>query len=395
MKRMMILLLTAALTLCGCAALAETDAGALTWEELRAWADGYLEQARAAEPMNDPHDAEALTDDGYMFVYDFATLWCDSPDMTEETKLRGIVVTEEMSEGPRGTRINGFAADVLGAFYSENPDLDGDRSFAALYLSDTMPSGAMWGWVQRDGQRIETIQYAVHEQLATGGDGYTDAGIVYTLQEGLVAAIRAYGLDSRVGAETVNAALDEVRAVAGERGYTQVPTSPDGSTLAVFGTEDLQFAGIDLLTMAPEDADLVFGAAADDVWLEDGGSFLRTLDYADCTLVYRYDGKKKNGRLLSMSIHGDRMEGPRAVRLGDSVAAVLNRFRNGEGAYDDAGLEALYGTQGEAPYATAQYGGDASATLRYVLRAEDGRTVELMITFTQLKASEILLLIGE
>lgn len=127
----------------------------------------------------------------------------DRPEMTQDSVVQALVITSSEEVGPRNTRIDNLSSEVIDAFYQENPDLVGDSSFAALYLSDTMPAGAMWGWVQRDGQRIMTIQYAVHEQLSSGGDGYTDCGLVYTIQNNLVAAIRAYGLNVTISADQV------------------------------------------------------------------------------------------------------------------------------------------------------------------------------------------------
>ena len=217
-----------------------------------------------AQPMNDPTEAAAFSEDGYAFIYDFATLYMDRPEMTEESVLKNLVITTADEEGPRGTCIDMLAGDVLTRYYNENESLEGDRGFATLYVSDTMPSGAMWAWVQRDGQRIMTIQYAVHEQLSSGGDGYTDAGLVYTIQDNLVAAIRAYGLDSRVEEEDVQNNLNAVEDVMEKTDYAQAPVSYIGTDLTAFGEEDLTFAGINFLTVTPEEAVAVLGECRED-----------------------------------------------------------------------------------------------------------------------------------
>lgn len=392
-KRLFSLLLALSLALACLPALAEDGgAGALTWEELDKWVQRYKDRAMNAQPLNDPNDDAANTEDGYAFIYEFATLYMDRPEMTAEAEVRSLVVTEAEEEAPHGTYIDDLASQVLAAYYQENDDLEGDESFAALYVSDTMPSGAMWGWVQRDGQRIMTIQYAVHEQLATGGDGYTDAGLIYTIQNNLVAAIRAYGMDSRISEAEVRQNLSEVEQVARTRGYAQVPTSFIGTDLEAFDRDDLIFSGVDFLSMTPQDAEAALGEAREDSWMQDDtGEYLRTMEFAACSMTFVYDAQKSNPRLDVMTIDMDGMEGPRCVRVGDTLSSVLCRFRYGEGEFDGVSSEALYGTAGTAPYGLAEYGDDASATLIYAMADEDGRTILLHMGFEQMYLAEITL----
>ena len=372
--------------------LAEDTRDALTLEELEAWVEAYKERALATEPMNDPTEAAALSEDGYAFIYDFATLYMDRPEMTEDSVVRNLVVTAPEEVGPRGTCIDMQPAQVLEAFYNENPSLAGDRGFAALYVSNMMPDGAQWAWVQRDGQRILTIQYAIQEQAATGGDGYTDAGLIYTLQDDLVVAIRAYGLDSRIDARSVQENVAAVQQVAEESFYTQVPTSLVGTDLEAFNREDLHFEGLDFLTLTPEQAEAALGACQEDSWMEDDtGEYIRTMEFAACELTFIYDAQKQNPRADMLVIDMDAMEGPRSVRLGDTVASVLNRFRHGEGEFDGVSREVLYGTEGVGSWGMAEYGTDASCTLRYGFPTEGDRQVVLHLYFRQMYLSEVML----
>lgn len=392
-KRLIGLMLALVAALCFTSALAENgDASALNWEELTAWAESYKERAMTATVLNDPTADAASSEDGYMFIYDFATLYMDRPEMTDEAQVRSVVVTDADEIAPHGTTIDMRAQDVLGAYYNENENLEGNRSFATLYVSDMMPDSAAWAWVQRDGQRVMTIQYAVHEQLATGGDGYTDAGLIYTMQDGLVAAIRAYGLEERITADEVKQNLADVNRVAEERYYAQVPTSTVGTDLDPFEEDDLSFSGIHYLSMTPEEAEQELGQAREDTWMQDdNGTHLRSMEFADCSMTFVYDEKKSNPYLDMLIIDMDGMEGPRCVRVGDTLTSVLTRFRHGEGSYDEAaGRETLYGMVGSAPYGVAEYGGDAPAMLMYVL-ACNSKTVCLHMTFEQMLLTEITL----
>ena len=397
MLKRLLCLLVAMMMLCPALPALAEDGGesALDWEELLQWAESYKARAMAAQPMNDPTEAAAYSEDGYAFIYDFATLYMDRPEMTEESVLKNLVVTTADEEGPRGTCIDMLSGDVLARYYNENESLEGDRGFATLYVSDTLPSGALWAWVQRDGQRIMTIQYAVHEQLSTGGDGYTDAGLVYTIQDNLVAAIRAYGLDSRVEEEDVQNNLNAVEDVMEKTDYAQAPVSYIGTDLTAFGEEDLSFAGVSFLTVTPEEAEAVLGTCREDNWMEDDtGEYLRTMEFADCEITFVYDSNKANPRADMITIDMNGMEGPRYVRVGDTFSSVLTRFRYGEGTYEGL-TEILYGQENQAPYGVAEYGEDASATLRYATRVSDGREVMMYMGFEMMSLKEILIYIND
>ncbi len=395
MKKCIALLLSLMMALTLASALGESSAEALDLAELMSWVQGYQERALAAgAPLNDPNDPQALTEDGYAFIYDFATLYMDRPEMTADSVLQALVVTSAEETGLRGVGVDSLSQEVLDAFYQENPDLVGDRSFAALYLSDTMPAGAMWGWVQRDGQRIMTIQYAIHEQVASGGEGYTDCGVVYTLQNNLVAAIRVYGLNARISEDEVRSNLNAVQEVCEKTDYAQVETSLNGQELDMFERDDLLFSGLDFLSLTPEKAQQQLGQPMEDAWMEDEGGYLRVLEFNSCSMTFSYDGQKQNPELEIFSIDQDGLEGPRCVRVGDSLSSVLCRFRNGEGVYD-GDREVLYGDGENAPYGLAEYGDNASAVLWYAQRLEDGRTVVLCMSFEQLYLSDVTLYVED
>lgn len=388
-KRLFCLLM--ALTMLPVFALAEeSSASALTWQELKTWTDGYKARAMASQPMNDPTDPDANTDDGYVFMYDFATLYMDRPEMTEDAVMKEMVIYAYEEEAPHGTRVDYTSEEILSTYYHENPDLRGDYDFAPLYVSDHLPMGAAWGWVQRDGQRIMTIQYGVHEQTATGGDGYTDAGLVYTIQDDSVAAIRAYGLDQVVAEEDVRQNLQAVQDLFQVNTYARQPISYAGVDLPPFGMDDLMFAGMDFSTVTPEKAKEVFGPCHQETWTEDdNGEYIYTMEFEHCEITFVCDKNKQNARAEVMAITTDGMEGPRAIRLGDTFASVRLRFRHSEGETDGMS-EVLYGDMEGSDYGMAEYGEDASATLRYQVKTPVG-DVMLYLYFEQRYLSEILL----
>lgn len=389
MKKMLCVLLC--VLMCPVAAMADDSTAAmLTYQELLNWAEGFIARARTSTPRNDP--SQHLTPDGYEYVYDFATLYGDTPQMSADTVISAVVVTSEEENGLRNVNVNNTMSVVVDAYYNENPNLLGTKEAAMLYAVDQLPESAQWGQVLRDGQRVQTIQYGVHEQYATGGEGYTDAGVIYTMADNRVSAIRVYGLNSRIDLSLVNSVMYNVMLIGLEKNYAQVPFSYDGASLAKFGAEDLIFSGVDFLNLTPDKAIDLLGEPLSDTEVDNGGNgYIRVQSFNGCELIYLFNEAYPQGTVYMLSLTGGEMEGPRAVRIGDDFADVYNRFRNGEGEFQEDGSEVLYGTEGEGAFGKAGYGWDASATLRYGFTLEDGRCVVLQIEFTVMECTGIML----
>lgn len=393
-KRWILCCLTLAflLALGGCAlAQEESQQTALMAGELKEWAKEYLERAMEGELLNDPTAPEAKSEDGYAFIYDFATLYLDGPELDQDSQMNAVVITTDNGADPRGIKVDDSLDALLNAYYSENPTLVGDENFAALYISDMMPETALWAWVQRDGQRVTQVQYAVHDQIASGGSGYTDCGLSFTIQDGFVAAIRAYGLSAQITKEQVEDNLDEVNQVMGYASYFQYPASMLGTDLEPFQQSDLVFSGLDFLHMTPDQTEELMGSVEYEDWMEDGGNFLQTITAENGAVTFLLNGSKEPLYVDTLNINGPGMEGPRGVRVGDSLSSVIMRFRHSEGEYDGGSREVLYGDGETAPFGTAEYGNDASATLRYALSLDNGQTVTLYLEFQWNQLTEIML----
>ena len=74
------------LLMCPALALAD-DSGVLAEGELNDWIVGVLRKSAAREPLNAPVGEESRTEDGYAFIYDFATLYYDKPELDENSVL--------------------------------------------------------------------------------------------------------------------------------------------------------------------------------------------------------------------------------------------------------------------------------------------------------------------
>lgn len=390
MKKLMALLLAVVL-LPFAAAAEESEADTLLLQELTEWAARYQARAVAAKPLNNPK--ESVTSEGYEFIYDFATLYADKPVMKADTVVSAVVITSPEEEGPRGLHVDDTLTVALSAFYNENPELQGSSSNAVLYLIDMLPQSLQWAEVQRDGQRVETVQYAVHDQLTD--DGYTDAGLILTMQDGAVSAIRAYGLDSRISFDQAYELLNQMQLAGMADDYRQVPFSYDGAALEKFSGADLVFAGMDFTSLTPEYAEMLLGAPLNDVWVEDEDGQIRTMTFADCEITFLYGAGEADARVYMFLITSGGIDGPRAVRVGDTFSEVFNRFRNGDGEFDGVNREVLYGSEESGEFGMADYGSDASATLRYGLVLDDGGRVVLHMTFTEMVLTEVMMYTAE
>ena len=373
--------LLAAMMIFGSAAAESIQRGPLTLEELDDWGATLYELAQGEDPELSEDE------DGPAYVYSFGTLYFDGDTLTS------AVLTDMGAEDLRGIQVGMPAAYAVDAYGSENEELYGtrDAAVAYLYLSDDEPLNGSAGLVSRDGQRIQTIQHMV---FAETDAGFRSAGVLYTVEEDLVAAIRLYGLNELRTADEIDEQIAALLAVSASTDYAQVLSSYTGDDLTMFGTADLTFAGCELSELTPEKAADTLGTILEDIWLEDGEGYIRMVQFADCELTMVYDADRQNGRLMTIEALTDSFEGPRAVRLGDSLTSVLTRFRHGDGELNGLS-EVFYGTVGQAPYGAADYAADGSATLRYAASLDDGRTAVLMVRFEQVTAREILIYVEE
>lgn len=367
------------------------SATALTYAEVDAWAQAMLTRASLEETRNDP--SASHSEDGYAYEYDFGTLYLSTPSITADTKVLSAEIASMDVPGPHGTTVYMFAQEVMACYAMTNTTLTGSRQSAAAYVEGNLDDGLRWGCVYRDGQRLQAIEYAMVEPSP---DGYLFAGVSYSMYENMVMSIHVYGMGQPISEDEAVNLASMVEGIRGESSYKQVPSSYKGSELAMFDEADLTFGGVDLHTIKPEQLALQLGSVLEDDWIEDvNGEYLRVMNYAQCGLILKYDSNKQNPQLDTISITEDGMEGPRCLRIGDSLTSVRNRFRYGEGSFDEETMtETLYQLEGEnAPCGYANYSMSGIVVLNYEAPMEDGRTATLMLTFEQMYLTDLMLVL--
>ncbi len=364
---------------------APADDSAVTAEELAEWAAGLKARALETTPENDPADESADVEGGILFMYPFATIYADRAEMTADTHLNAITLSEEGESAFRDIALNMTPGDLIALFPNDNPDQAGTREGAFLFLRETDNGALRYGRVYRDGQRVSAVQYG---DLAPAEGGYYLATLTCVFSESLLYEIQAEGFDPATAPLLTQEDRDELarelNALSGQTEYRAVRTSRNGTDLTPFGPEDLVFSGLDFLSLQPADLP---GTPESEVFDNEDGSSLIRVDGDGYVAVFRSAGNVTE--IVSLSIEGDETEGPRGVRLGDAFHEDLQRFRDEAGG-EGGTTEVLYGAADTVPRGVMENGMDG-LTLRYVTAADDGRTVELLLRYTLSRLSEIII----
>ena len=372
----------------------------LTAGELEAWANGLKAVALEDAPQNDPADEESETEDGFLFQYSFAALYGDQTEMTADTRLLAAVVNdsgedeenpdggEGVQSGPRGIELAMSPAEVIALFPNDNPEQAGDRTGAILYLREQADGGAVYGWLTRDGQRIRSITYG---EFVPQDDGFRLATLQCFFADSLLYEMRAECFDSE--ADTPLLTLEDrddmiasLKALNGKDEYIAVKTSRDGMELKEFNADDLSFSGIRFVGMTPEDLP---GSPEEDMIEDEDGTYILMLDEADYEAVFRCDNEDgANAQIVSFTIKGEGLEGPRSVRIGDMLHEDIQRFRF-ENNDTDGIDEVLYGDENSVNRGIAQYNVNGESSLRYITETEDGIQVVLLLRYAMNVLEEI------
>lgn len=373
------------------------DTGVLSEKELNAWLGEVLRSTASQQPLNAPVGEEALTQDGYAFLYEEATLFYNKPLLDTASKLLGVSVTGQELATPRGLTIGSPARLLVDTYGWQNPGLMTDGVMAPFYLLDRLPQAAYWAWGQVGESGLSMVNCFIHVRV--GEERYTDAGIRYTLEEGLVTEIRVYGLGAVMSLQEVLGnleAFDQTQeAITGDGPDRQRPTIPEGdavkaeggqgvstagtlpvSTQNAFDSTDLQFAQVDWLHLTPQGALAAFGEEhLAEEWTQDpqSGTWRASSQWAGgVSLSFALDGNKGNPRLAEWTLaDGCPLEGPRGIRLGDCPQSVMDKFRCDGPAFAEGQEFFLYGEGTALPYAWGMRTGE-EMTLAYAADVSGG-----------------------
>ena len=385
-KKMLCLLTVICLGLCGFA-YAEGEPQPVTAAELEALLASVREQAATEEILNDPTDEAAQSEDGTRFQFEVAEIFADGESLTAETPVNTLLFQNSEGAVFRGTGIDTHWLDLLSACPLDNPQLEGTKEQAVLYLTEGAGGGFLYGTALRDGQRLTAVEYG---EIVREADGCRKVSVTYSLLNGLVTVIRVDGLNPAAKTDTAQAEeeLDALRTLAAAKDYRMVATSRVGTDLTPFGPEDLTFSGLSYTKLNPENLP---GTAEKELIDNEDGTWLLRCDGDGFEAVFTSDAEGGNTRILSYTILDPDTEGPRCVRLGDLISDDYCRFRSEGNDMTSEMTELLYGAEGSAEWGLASFDyTDGEAFLRYVTEA-DGLRVELLLKYEQNTLKEIIL----
>ncbi|MDO5022325.1 MAG: hypothetical protein Q4E07_03160 [Eubacteriales bacterium] len=316
MKKLLALLMSALLFLTGVFA-EEEWLKPLTVAELNGFTESLV--ARAMEdnlPVEKENDNFVVHGRGY-------TLYPVSEDLSRDTLLLGAVIDAESIEvagltGPRVTIATQAAGAVLSSFPNDNPTLSGTPEEAVLYLRGTLPEDVHVGKITRSGQAITLIEYSVYTQ---GADGVNQIGLQYTVSSGFVSAIR-YFVAHTISLAEAKLRLQGLSKLQEENSYFAYNAVEP--TMLV--REDLSIANIDFLDISPEIAEKNLGKPVSSNKVYDNtGNIIETMEWEDLSVTFVYDKDGKFMHAKNMVAFGN-VEGPRAIRSGENMLMVLDRF---------------------------------------------------------------------
>lgn len=342
--------------------------------EILEWVEKVMEMPELqAQQSSEPVHEEL----GYAVKKESCIFYYDSNDI-ENAHLLGLSIIEPLIEGPRGEMIFDQQSELLKLYPNDNPDLVGDRDFAVLYLSTEMPENASYGIVYRDGQRISTIDYYVHEKRPN--DMYSNLSLSFEIENNSIESISVYGLMEEISIEDVYQNIKNISEKANNNSYFAYKTSANGAELSPFEREDFIIGGMDLLSITPEKLIEAIGSPDTDEQKEmnEERYHLITWNGINVSFIIK-DGKEIFNRL---TINDSVLEGPRGTVIGDTFSSVLSRFRSEGNPVNEDNQELLYGEVGGKSYGIANYYPDGMELL-YCLTIEldKNNTLEAMADF--------------
>ena len=352
------------------------ESAALTREEIAMYLDSLVSAALEEGSFATEENGVGMTE----VQYSGALLVIADEQLTETTAVVSAFLEEETAD-LRGLFIGSSLEEVLAAYPNDNPNLAGTYYDAVLFITGEKPEMSV-GYLLRDGQRVTNVVYDVYSWQP---EGVSVSQVIYRLDNGYVSDIMVFADGLNDEAEVLQS-VQELADMQEISEYTPYPVSADnGEALAPFDREDLAITvrgrkAADFLDLNAEDMIAVFGNPPVDEWTEDSdGSFLRLMQWEGVSLLLKYDAQRKFVAVDSLTINDGVLEGPRGVRVGDTLDSVIFRFRHAEvfGAEDTV---SLYGDGHTLPYGVLAYSPE-SAEVTYAFSLEDGRSVVWHMTF--------------
>ena len=348
-----------ALMLCmlgGAAKAAQLDA-----QTVEAWLSQLAQTLASQQPLNDPEETIDPARDGQaLFSYGFGTVISASRDVPQAERIAQVDIRTDELADCAGLRVGMTLADALdGAQVS-----GGETQLCVLELWTDGP-GWRWAYIGEDGvYGVETVTYGTEPAALRE---YT---LTYLIDGGQISGIRL-----RISAAT------QAEAEAGLRTAQEIALRQRGEVYAgansaeIFLEQDMQVMGAPAIGVAEERLVAHVGEPQQVQTLPGG----RLLVYAGAVVELGLNEQTGEEIVLSVSVTGETLEGPRGLRVGMSVQEAAALFACRQDVHASGGVLYLEGEAlGEPPCGelTRENGG---AQLRYLCQRQNGQTGVLEI----------------
>lgn len=379
------LLLCACLLLGFCAlASAEQAQLPLSLEELQGFNKAILDKAIAQNlPVIKTDEGFVAAGTGFEVTLDQELLSADATVLSAAITMDGL--DTDLVKGPRGSDLQQKALELIKLFPNDNATLAGTMDGAVLYMQGEWPANLSQGILTRDGQNIQLIEYSV---MFKEGEGAGLGGVQYTIRDGLVTAIRTFTQEKPLSLAEMQEMQANWRHLQEQTGYFSYNTQEPGP----LEREDLMINGLDFLDASNADYEKTFGKPLfEDTVKDSNGESLKTCQWEALEAVFRLDAKGNFVRTERVSVLDIQTEGPRGLRIGDTLADVIARFKHPADLAD--GTTILYGDaqNQQAPYGLLVPHSD-STNLYYAVRVlnanvtlnlvfMEGRLVQMSLSY--------------
>lgn len=380
MKKLLSVLLIAVMTFTLTISLGEEAPATepLSAEAVRNAIGAYRETALKSECLASDPSGDTENDESWVLTYGFGSMNASTEKLTEETVIYDITVMEQDQEVLPGMKIGMLEESLLSNFRNDNVGLAGDYYGSLIYLDGDPEKGFNAAFLSREGQRNA---YVLYQTVMPNGEMFDNVCALCFIDGGVVNAIELFAADKALSPEDAVGAYSILAGYSDKDDYIAVTTNLNsGLELDPFSADDLVFSGIDFLNATSAKLPNLL----DESYIDNGdGTYLHKIVGEGYSAIFAADQDGNDLCVDTITIVGDNMEGPRSVRVGDSLIDDQTRFRYEDTEYDYENMtQLLYGTRGTAPYGLAEYHTDGTAELTYTTVAEDNMTVMLRLEYS-------------
>ncbi len=357
MKKLFVLLLVLCLAF---TVPVSAEEALLSREKAAEFAYGLLEKALSAQAVDPAEDEQG----GYRFSFDGFSVIAAENTLSAESRILAVEVTGQDIAVPRGVGPGSSLEDLLYAFPLDNASLTGAWDEAVLYIRGSLPAEVQAAVVQRDGSRISQVEYDLYS--ADGSEAVLTC-LRFALEQDTVVSLRA-DLDIALSYNDAVQELDRLSSLQEDHSYTAYREKEP----APLAREDLLFGPVDFVSADGPGLVSLLGSPSADTWEEAENGWLRTMEWEGLQVVLACGSRQDPGTLALLSLYGGSLEGPRGIRIDDTLNSVLSRLPAGDGTL-------LYGDGQEMPYGILTEGAEGPS-LQLGIPVEDGQ-VQLTLDF--------------